>query len=377
MTDKKVVNIFSASVFAALLIILLIPFGESGRIVAATLLLPTSILAHYFIKKRNMLSINKRHIFFIALAFALVYVMLYYLSGLRFGFYSNLYGLTATNFFKFLLPIAVIIFSTELFRFIIYAQPGKAARILCYFSCVFADILIVSTISNVTTFSRFMSVVAGAFFPAILNNLLFNYLSVRYGFYPNLTYRLITVLHSYIFPITSGISASLLNFVRLLAPIIVFLFIDSLYEKKRRYALRGNSRLLRAASALVTAVALVIMTGTVMLVSNQFRYGSLVIATGSMSGELEVGDVVIFESYDDQPIVKGQVIVFEKDDSTVVHRVVDIKIINGIAQYYTKGDANEHNDSGFITDSDIVGVVNHKLPLFGYPTLWLRSLFKR
>ena len=119
------------------------------------------------------------------------------------------------------------------------------------------------------------------------------------------------------------------------------------------------------------------MIGTVMLVSNQFKYGSLVIATGSMTGELNKGDVVIFESYTSQPIIEGQVIVFEKYDVMVVHRVVDIEIINGRTRYYTKGDANEDRDDGFITNAEIVGLARKKLPVLGYPTLWMRSLFKR
>lgn len=114
-----------------------------------------------------------------------------------------------------------------------------------------------------------------------------------------------------------------------------------------------------------------------MLISNQFYYGALVIATDSMTGELNRGDVAIFERYEDQLIIEGQVIVFEQNHSMVVHRVADIKIINGNTRYYTKGDANEDLDAGFITDADIVGLVNVKVPYFGYPTLWMRGLFQR
>ena len=61
----------------------------------------------------------------------------------------------------------------------------------------------------------------------------------------------------------------------------------------------------------------------------------------------------------------------------VIHRVVDIQIINGQTRYFTKGDANAAEDVGFIFDSDIIGLVNFKIPYVGYPTLWLRSLFNR
>lgn len=377
MTDKRIVNIFSISVFFALLIALILPFSGSGRYLAAVLLLPASILIYLFVKKRSTLATTKRQILLIMSVFALVFVTLYYLSGLRFGFYNNPYKLSVGNFFSFFLPVAIIIFSTELIRYVMMAQKGRAAKVLCYFSCVFADILIVSSISNITTFGRFMEVFAGALFPALLSNLLFAYLTTRYGFYPNLAYRAITTLHAYALPITSGISPALEIFCELISVIIVFLFIDTLFERKRRFALGNPSPLWRFASKALTVVVVIMMLSVVMLVSNQFRYGSLVIATESMTGELNKGDVIIYESYDKHNIPEGQVIVFEKNDSVVVHRVVDIKIINGVKQYYTKGDANEHNDTGFITDSDIVGLVNYKLPFIGYPTLWMRSLFKR
>ena len=122
---------------------------------------------------------------------------------------------------------------------------------------------------------------------------------------------------------------------------------------------------------------LLIMIFTVALVSNQFYYGSYVIATESMTGELNKGDIAIYERYKDQTIIEGQVIVFEQNGRAIVHRAVDIQVINGQTRYYTKGDANEDMDTGFIYDSSIIGIVNTKLPFLGYPTIWLRSLFAR
>lgn len=377
MTDKKVNRIASASLFAALLLALLLPIGESGRIIAAILLLPAAILIPYFIKKRGILSINKRQVLLIITVIALLYLMAFYLSGIQFGFYRNPYRLTVSNFWRFFLPIAVIIVCTEIVRYVLVAQKDFLTKVLCYVSCVIADMLICSNIPSVTSFNVFMDLVAGALFPALLSNLLYNYLAKRYGMYPNIVFRMLTILHAYTFSITSGIEESIVNLFKLFLPIIIYLFIDALYEKKVRYALGNTSRFWKIASAILTAIVIVIMVGTVMLVSNQFKYGSLVIATESMTGELNKGDVVMFERYDDQIIEEGQIIVFEKRGSMIVHRVVEIEIINGVARYYTKGDANEDNDEGFITNAEIVGVTSVKLPYFGYPTLWMRSLFKR
>lgn len=377
MTDKKTIHIVSVSVFAALLLALFLPLGESGRIVAAILLLPAAVFVPLLIKKREIYSINKNQVLMILTVIALVYVMLYYLSGLKFGFYLNPYKLSFNILLKYILPIAAIIACTEIIRAVIMAQQSKLAKMFCYFACVVADMLIVSNIPSVTSFNKFMELVAGALLPAILSNFLYQYLSKRYGLYPGLVFRAITTLHLYIFPVRSGIAETLLNFVRLLLPIAIYLFIDSLYEKKKRFALGNTSRVARIASTVLTVMVLIILTGTVMLVSNQFQYGALVIATDSMTGELNRADVAIYERYDDHAVEQGQVIVFDKNNVVTVHRVVKIEIINGVTRYYTKGDANENNDAGFIVDSDIVGVVNYKVPYLGYPTIWMRSLFKR
>lgn len=377
MSDKRILHIFSASVFAVLLFVLFVPLGFSGRIAAAILLLPLAVLMPLFVKKRDILSINKGQVLLILTVIALVYVMGYYLSGIPFGFYKNPYQLTVSNFFKFFLPISAVILFTEIIRSVTVAQRDRLSNILCWCSCIIADMLICSNLPSVTSFNRFMDLAVGAFLPAVLSNCLYHYLSKRYGIYPNLAYRLITTLHAYLLPISPGISDSLLNLFRILIPIAIYFFIDALFEKKRRYALKKTKRSARIISIILTILVLVIMIGTVMIVSNQFRYGAYVIATESMTGELNKGDVAICERYEDQTVQEGQVIVFEKNGSVIIHRVLDIKIINGITRYYTKGDANEDPDSGFVTESQIIGIVGYKLPYVGYPTLWMRSLFDR
>ena len=240
-----------------------------------------------------------------------------------------------------------------------------------YASCVVAEVLICANIREISTFNKFMDVVGLTLFPAIFRHLLYHYLSKRYGLYPNVAYRLITTLYVYVIPFKSAIPDSLLSFANLFVPILVYLFIDALYEKKRRYALQKKSKL----SVVLTILAVAIMVSVIMLISNQFRFGALVIATESMTGEINKGDTVIFEQYTDQIINEGQVIAFERDGSIVVHRVVDIQNINGELQYYTKGDANDAPDVGYAKGSDIVGLVDFKIPYIGYPTIWIRSLF--
>ena len=373
MTDRKVLYCITTSSLAVLLLALILPSQTSGRILSAIFLLPLAIVTYLFLKKRSILSINKNQILMLMTLIGLLYLMLFYLTGLRFQFYLTGYRFNFQIAVKYILPIAVIIISTELIRSVVLAQGCEAANILTYFICVIAEALICSNLAGITSFNKMMDFVALALFPALTSNLLYHYLSKRYGMFPNIVYRLIISLYTYIIPYKPAMPDSLLAFIKLLLPLAIFLFIDMLFEKKKRYALGKKSKF----SFVFTVLAVAIMTSVILLISNQFRYGVLVIATESMTGELNKGDVALYEQYDDQLITEGQVIVFEKNKSMIIHRVIKIEKINGVVRYYTKGDANEDRDSGFITNSDVVGLIDYKIPYIGYPTIWVRSLFKR
>ena len=374
--DKKKIYIISIAIFVALLVALFIPFG-TGRIVGAIVLIPCTVIALMFIKKRNTLSINTNQIIMIMTVMGIVYVTLYYLSALHFGFTKTGYGLKADIIFRLTIPIAIIIVSTEIVRYVLQAQKNKIVSVFAYLICLVSDVLICSNIADITNISTFMDIVGLTLFPGIIYNLLFNYLSKRYGFIPNIIYRVLTVLIFYLIPYGSAISDSLVSFINMILPIGIFYFIDSLYESRKKYALGEQSVLKKNLSRVLSVICVIIMISLVMLISNQFKYGSYVVATESMTGELNKGDMIIYESYDDQIIIEGQVIVFESNKAVTIHRVAKIEIINGVTRYYTKGDANEDMDSGYITESNIIGLVNYKVPVIGFPTIWVHNLFKR
>lgn len=94
-----------------------------------------------------------------------------------------------------------------------------------------------------------------------------------------------------------------------------------------------------------------------------------------MKGALDMGDATIYERYDNQKLEVGDIIVFEKDKLTIIHRIVDIKKVNGINRYYTKGDANPKMDNDYITKKEIKGISKVRIKYIGYPTIWVRELF--
>ena len=374
MIDKKRLHTISASTLVALLIIFFIPFETAGRVIAAALMTGVAIASAVLIKKRTIPSINKHQVLWIISIITVVYLMLYYLSGLKFGFRFNTYALDLKFILSRAIPAAAIIYFSELYRHVMRAQEDKVADALTYVICVLAEMIACATASvAISSFAHFMDLVAATMLPAIVSNLLYQYLSPRYGMYASVIYRAATTMYIYLIPVIPGMADSLRCFISMIVPAGIYIFIDAMYEKKRRYALAKKNKL----AIPITVLALVIMLSTVMLISNQFRYGLLVIATDSMTGELNRGDAAIYEQYDDQLIEEGQVIVFKRNQSLIIHRVDEIQIINGRKRYYTKGDANDGRDADFRYDSDIVGIVNNKIPYIGFPTLLMRGLFNR
>jgi signal peptidase len=96
------------------------------------------------------------------------------------------------------------------------------------------------------------------------------------------------------------------------------------------------------------------------------------IASGSMQPDYSVGDMVIVSDKTDD-INVGDVIQFNRDNHTVIHRVTAVLENDGKICYTTKGDANNAEDSWKVNEEEIIGKVITKIPYAGRITLWLHG----
>ena len=382
--DRKILYAISILIFVLLLAALFVDIGSS-RIVTACLLIILTPLTLLIIKKRSSVSINKREVLLVTSVVAVLYVILIQMSGLIFGYYKNpkmspdiIFGYYKNPYFvkteiflERILPTAVIIVGIEIIRHVLLSQKNKFVNVLAFLSCLIAEMLMFSNLAYITNINRFMDLVGMTLFPAVSANVYYHHVSKNYGSIPNISFRLITTLYVYFMDVSPDISDALHSCIKIISPIIMLAFISALFVKKKKNAHRKGEKL----SVVGMVIAVAIVASVAMLISCQFRFGALVIATESMTGEINKGDVIIYERYDDQPIKIGQVVVFMDDGKNrIVHRVVRIENINGEVRYYTKGDFNKTEDSGYRTESDIVGLTDLKIAYIGYPTLWLHEL---
>ena len=100
-----------------------------------------------------------------------------------------------------------------------------------------------------------------------------------------------------------------------------------------------------------------------------FGYSMLIVASPSMTGAIEAGDAIIIKNSDSYAV--GDVITYFPEDESfsVTHRIVRMEG----DKFYTKGDANQSEDSDPVIIEQIVGKVAVKLDKVGYFIEWLRS----
>ena len=93
-----------------------------------------------------------------------------------------------------------------------------------------------------------------------------------------------------------------------------------------------------------------------------FGYSSLMVATGSMSGTIEEGDLIIIRDTDDYKI--GDIVTFfqDGDDIPTTHRII---YIDDEGKWVTRGDANNSYDKRSITNDEIIGEVVLVIPYVG------------
>ena len=100
-----------------------------------------------------------------------------------------------------------------------------------------------------------------------------------------------------------------------------------------------------------------------------FGYSMLIVASPSMTGAIEAGDAIIIKNSDSYAV--GDVITYFPEDESfsVTHRIVRMEC----DKFYTKGDANQSEDSDPVLIEQIVGKVAVKLDKVGYFIEWLKS----
>lgn len=122
------------------------------------------------------------------------------------------------------------------------------------------------------------------------------------------------------------------------------------------------------ATVMVVALLLALAVAAIVLLPRAMGWTTLVVLSGSMEPAMPVGGLAFVEPAAAEEIRAGDVVTYprpNKPETLVSHRVVAVSDQLGETTLWTKGDANESNDSWAVPADSVVGRVRFTLPYLG------------
>lgn len=101
------------------------------------------------------------------------------------------------------------------------------------------------------------------------------------------------------------------------------------------------------------------------------------VLSGSMEPVFDMEDFIVVKKVNKEEVSIGDVITFKTEDNNfVTHRIVNMKIDNGLITVVTKGDANSVQDESVIlTEANLMGKLYMRIPLMGRISKFSKSIY--
>ena len=303
----------------------------------------------------------------------LIYCLVYLLSGLLVTFGKNPYSSTLRGVIINLFSTGLIIFYREYIRYKlinnVYNNDKKLIFILLVITFSLLDFNIIGVFTNFSGYFLFKEIFYHLI-PSIIKNILFTYI-VQYtdhmaSFIYDLIYYLI-LWFSPVLPNSPWVLEALLNSI---FPLLLLLYCRYYIHKKDRFHLNSVSTPINPSGLIPFGVALVLL---IWFAVGIFPVKPVGIATASMVPEFNVGDLAIIEKCTANDIKIQDVIEYQMDGYTVIHRVIKIYQEDGEFYFITKGDNNSSEDSLPVREEQLIGKAIFKIPYVALPTIWIHN----
>lgn len=375
--DKRTLVILTIIVFVLLFDILILKKLTKYSICAFIALL--ILISYYLIGFRKIKSRYDKDIILTMCIYVFIYYIIIYLFGLVIGFTRNIYSLNILNILKNIFPVIISISLVEILRYIINSQIKNNKWLLFYSAIVFTllDSALIIRATDFTNFYKILNTFGLFVLPNLSKSILLTFLSIKSSYKPCLIYRYLMEIPKYILPIIPNFGNYLESVLYIIIPLLIFISTYNIFDRlKHRKIISKNKNSIEKYIYICLSTFLVVLICTS---SGLFKYRSFVIATGSMTPNINKGDMVIIEKLNEDEknnLKVGDIIAFNMDDKVVVHRIIKKYNTSKGTFYNTKGDNNNSPD-GYLLDTDnIVGLEKFKIRYIGYPTVTIYDRIK-
>ncbi len=336
-------------------------------------------LSYYMLGFEVNKKVNRKEITRTVAIYTTAFLVMLYGLGIFIGFTKSPYSTNWLILLKNIFPVTIQIVTTELLRYNILKKSGSTpkVRLMVNILTTLLDASLAVHLYDVKTFMGAEEMIMSVIIPMSSKNIMLTKFSASYGYEPCWTYALIIGLYQYLLPIQPNLNIYLQSVLLFLIPVIMETIINNMFEKKEKEDIRDKNSL---KNKVITVITYVIMAIIIILNSNAFRFATTAVGSGSMEPTIRVGDAILIDKSYSQHLDKlkvGDILVFRVDDSVYTHRIMDIDVTGNKYQFTTKGDNPTNSvDDWIVTNEDVVGVVKGRIPLIGYPTVWLNQLMR-
>ena len=302
----------------------------------------------------------------------IVFIVTYMLSGLFVTFGNNPYNTSIIGVLHNLWIFGTVLVAKEYVRYRlinnVYEKDKTKIAVLIAIIYVIIDIEINRIIGQSATIYSVSKYFVEMVLPNIAKNVLFSYIAIKGNYIPSAIYQLITNLYFWISPILPNSPWVMTAIINITIPTILFLYIR--YANNKINIKRNRESIANSDPRAVIPIVVIIILG-LFFAMGIFPIKPVAIASGSMEKELYVGDVAIVQKCTANDIKVGDIIEYQLEDYTVIHRVIAINQNNGNFYFSTKGDNNNSQDEGQVNEEQLIGKVVYKIKYLGYPAIWL------
>ena len=304
----------------------------------------------------------------------IVYIIVYFLLGLIFGFEKTPYSKDLFSILKNIWSFGGLIFFQEFIREALVKNEKKKAWNYIFMTILF--MLINLNYSNIgshfTDLKELFIYSSTTLVPALLESAICTYLVFIGGAKFSIIYRLFVTIPPFIVPIIPSLDWFASAILGVTLPLAVYVYMNYVHVNRSERLSKRERRTYNPVVYVPVFAFIALLAGFVM---GLFKYQPIAVLSGSMSPTFNRGDAVVVNKLttrEKDELKKGDIIQFVSGTKYVVHRIVDITNDNyGNKQFITKGDHNNAVDVGKVALEDVKGKVSFVIPLIGYPSVWL------
>ncbi len=361
--EKKQLLLFNISSFLCLFFLFLIRNSNYIKPITLSflmLLLFAGVLLFGYRKDRN--NSIKLRVFLEFSVVLLIYLIIVYSLGMKVSFIKHIYNRELIENIIYTILSVIII---EVLRYTIHSKNinDKKEHFLNTIFFILLEILVTNNYCFLNNFLVTIVII-------IEKNILLG-MNCKNGFKSNLLYTSLLELLPCIltYPDLSNYLYAILITITNTFLIIIVL------RPNRRKEMETANKYKKGFLVVLEGSLILVVIVTISLVSGLLKYSLSSIASNSMYPSLKKGDAIIIEKLNDtekEEIEVGDIIVFQEDGNIITHRVVEVR--QGV--YITKGDNNNTKDTNKKTKNDIIGLVKLRIPLLGYPSVFVSELLK-